>query len=66
MTLQSVEKWHTDAKKPLDDLVMEGKQLANNGRMELQMHEVLSRLDEVIDLSAKVIQLNPICKNHLF
>jgi hypothetical protein len=33
---------------------MEGKQLANNGRMELQMHDVLSRLDEVIDLSAKV------------
>lgn len=51
---QSVEKWHADAKKPLDDLVMEGKQLANTGRMELQLHEVLDRLDSVINLSTKV------------
>lgn len=34
---------------------MEGKQLANSGPMELQMHDTLSRLDEVIDLSAKVL-----------
>lgn len=44
ITFKSVERWYNNAKKPLEDLLMEGKQLANTGRMELQVHEAILSL----------------------
>jgi hypothetical protein len=51
---KSVENWNNNARKPLEDILMEGKRLANTGRMELQVHEALDRLDAVMNLATKV------------
>ncbi|KAI6226090.1 Discontinuous actin hexagon [Aphelenchoides besseyi] len=52
--LDTVERWFTEAREPLDELLNEGKRLADTGRMELELHDAIEELDRVMDLSAKI------------
>ncbi|KAK0429407.1 hypothetical protein QR680_011365 [Steinernema hermaphroditum] len=49
-----VATWFNDHKVKLDAVLDEGRALANNGRMELELHEALEKLDNVVSLSNKV------------
>uniref|UniRef100_A0A1I8AEX5 KASH domain-containing protein n=1 Tax=Steinernema glaseri TaxID=37863 RepID=A0A1I8AEX5_9BILA len=52
--VEEVSAWFNDHKTKLDAVLDEGRTLANNGRMELALHEAIDKLDNVVGLSNKV------------
>ncbi|TKR92162.1 hypothetical protein L596_006870 [Steinernema carpocapsae] len=52
--VDEVSEWCDEHKPKLDAVLDEGRALANNGRMELELHEALEKLDNIVELSNKV------------
>lgn len=45
-----MNEWISENKPKLDDLLAVGKRIAEAGRMELETHEALARLDDLIEI----------------
>uniref|UniRef100_A0A915Q5I9 RNA helicase n=1 Tax=Setaria digitata TaxID=48799 RepID=A0A915Q5I9_9BILA len=52
--VQDVDEWLIDYRGRLKGAVEEGRRLASSGRMELDVHDALGSLDEVVDLANQV------------
>ncbi|KAM3720398.1 Dystrophin-1 [Dirofilaria immitis] len=52
--VQDVDEWLVDYAERLKGAVEEGRRLASSGRMELDVHNALDNLDEVVDLANRV------------
>uniref|UniRef100_A0A1I7XHU8 DUF47 family protein n=1 Tax=Heterorhabditis bacteriophora TaxID=37862 RepID=A0A1I7XHU8_HETBA len=52
--LKAVEIFFTTSKSALDTIVAEGRRLANSGRMELDIHQAIEQLDEIVDKADQV------------
>ncbi|KAI1731516.1 calponin homology (CH) domain-containing protein [Ditylenchus destructor] len=48
--LNNLNEWISENKPKLDDLLAVGKRIAEAGRMELETHEALARLDDLIEI----------------
>lgn len=49
--LQAVDDFLTESRTALDDVIDKGRSLANSGRMELDTHRAIEKLDDIVDIA---------------
>ncbi|PIO53325.1 hypothetical protein TELCIR_25342, partial [Teladorsagia circumcincta] len=49
--LKAVDHFLTESRTALDDVIDKGRSLANSGRMELDTHRAIEKLDDIVDIA---------------
>ncbi|ETN71112.1 hypothetical protein NECAME_14330, partial [Necator americanus] len=49
--LQAVDQFLTETRSVLDEMIEKGRNLANSGRMELDIHEAIEKLDDIVEVA---------------
>ncbi|PIO62987.1 hypothetical protein TELCIR_15433 [Teladorsagia circumcincta] len=52
--LKAVDHFLTESRTALDDVIDKGRSLANSGRMELDTHRAIEKLDDIVDIADQV------------
>lgn len=63
--LKTVDDWLLSYSDVLKEILEIGRKLASNGRMELDVHDALEKLDKVVDL-ANLVCFRPLLPVHFF
>lgn len=54
IAVQAVDDFLTESRTALDDVIDKGRSLANSGRMELDTHRAIEKLDDIVDIADQV------------
>ncbi|WKX90831.1 hypothetical protein Q1695_009578 [Nippostrongylus brasiliensis] len=49
--LRAVDDFLTESRTAMDDVIDKGRSLANSGRMELDTHRAIEKLDDIVDIA---------------
>ncbi|KAK6730498.1 hypothetical protein RB195_007138 [Necator americanus] len=49
--VKAVDQFLTETRSVLDEMIEKGRNLANSGRMELDIHEAIEKLDDIVEVA---------------